>query len=809
MQDDWREETKLRLKNSALYQALVSKCRSEDTDHVVVLVDDVCHYSYQKTKTILRYMGEFTLHDGDHLFRVLGLMEKLISEENIVKLSTPELLLLILSAFLHDIGMAPDEKHVISWRKVWDVNPKFENDCEEKEYSQFKRFTLARPDRMETVEELVGQGDYSKADLLKGYLISDYIRETHSFRSKEIIARDWAGKIKYKDTDLTWEISEICFSHNENALSLLELDRWLLCGQGAYACLPLVAVILRLADILDFDAKRTPAVLYSHLAVKHPVSLEEWNKHRAIESWLISNTCIQFHAKCTHPAIEASIHAFCNVIDFELSVSNNIVSTINEFHRGVHRDLMMQIPFSVDRTKITTKKDIYGKPLYLYRDTQFNLSKSQVIDLLMGTKLYGDPEVALRELIQNSIDACLLRQALEKRWGNFYSPEIIVKYSEEEHQDVLEVIDNGTGMDQDIIDRYYSRVGSSFYKSSDFYDLKAETKADFNPTSRFGIGILSCFMVSDTLIVDTRRIYGPHDSSEPISLTVEGQESIFLIKKGERRTPGTSTKLVLRKNKNPWDRMTDEEFINSVVNVVPNPPFKIIIQSNSKVESRDENSFKDIKVDSIEDDDWQEHENIRRIEFTIDDKDNIGIVGLVVVYLLEDQGKPVEQIELLTKKVIIDEKSYELKKSYSMGSNDIDMHSTSIGVNSENEIKQTSNYRSVVESKSRLSLHGIEIPTTLFPDSWRVQKNQVRIEWPLTVLLVIDVCGIRDLDLNSSRTQVIYSDKWYEFEEQLAFAICNAIASSVGSSYWNSLKGILLKNAKSKQFISGLERVNR
>ena len=88
----------------------------------------------------------------------------------------------------------------------------------------------------------------------------------------------------------------------------------------------------------------------------------------------------------------------------------------------------------------------------------------------MGTKLYGDPEVALRELIQNSIDACLLRDAMERSWGNSYSPEISVKYYQKDDDDILEVIDNGTGMDNDIIDNYYSKIGSSFYKSADFYD---------------------------------------------------------------------------------------------------------------------------------------------------------------------------------------------------------------------------------------------------------------------------------------------------------------------------------------------------
>ncbi len=105
----------------------------------------------------------------------------------------------------------------------------------------------------------------------------------------------------------------------------------------------------------------------------------------------------------------------------------------------------------------------------------------------MGTKLYGDPEVALRELIQNSIDACLLRKAQELSWENSYKPEIKIRYYTEHNEDVLEIIDNGTGMDQQIIDSYYSKVGSSFYKSAEFYDLKSQSNAKFTPTSRLHI----------------------------------------------------------------------------------------------------------------------------------------------------------------------------------------------------------------------------------------------------------------------------------------------------------------------------------
>ena len=265
-------------------------------------------------------------------------------------------------------------------------------------------------------------------------------------RAKEIIQADWNEKLRYRDTDLTVEFAQICFSHNEDALSLLELDSNYLCGPDVYACLPLLGVILRLADILDFDAKRTPAVLFSHLFVKNPVSITEWNKHRSVEAWSINDKLIQFHAKCKHPAIEASIHSFCNLIDLELSTCNNIIASMNELNQKINREIQIKLPYKVDRSKIETKKDIFGKPLYLFRETQFNLSKSQVIDLLMGTKLYGNPEVALRELLQNSIDACLLRMALEKSWGNSYLPGIKIRYFQENGEDILEVIDNGTGV---------------------------------------------------------------------------------------------------------------------------------------------------------------------------------------------------------------------------------------------------------------------------------------------------------------------------------------------------------------------------
>ena len=75
--------------------------------------------AYEKSKLILKYMPEYTLHDGVHLFRVLNNMEKLIPEENLEKLTLPDLMLLILTAFFHDLGMAPYEYEIRAWKQDW------------------------------------------------------------------------------------------------------------------------------------------------------------------------------------------------------------------------------------------------------------------------------------------------------------------------------------------------------------------------------------------------------------------------------------------------------------------------------------------------------------------------------------------------------------------------------------------------------------------------------------------------------------------------------------------------------------------
>src|SRR5713226_240370 len=56
--------------------------------------------------------SDFTLHDEDHGFRVAERMVDVITWPVLEKMSSTEWALLLLSAYLHDIGMTPEKAKV-------------------------------------------------------------------------------------------------------------------------------------------------------------------------------------------------------------------------------------------------------------------------------------------------------------------------------------------------------------------------------------------------------------------------------------------------------------------------------------------------------------------------------------------------------------------------------------------------------------------------------------------------------------------------------------------------------------------------
>ena len=783
--DDWRTETQTRLKQNPIFQALREKCAADVSgDKVLALVDDAAFYAFQRSKLVLRHMGEFTLHDGDHLFRVLTLMSRLMTAETINELTVPELMLLVLSAFFHDLGMAPSEREVRAWLKNWDAEEPTE--LERKHWAQFDRFGRARPQTQSQIAFYHTGGEHAKADLLLRYLISEYIRDTNTERARTIIADEWSDKILYRDTNLATELAAICLSHNQDPIDLLELETSLPCGPRTFACLPFVAVCLRLADILNFDAKRTPNVLFSHLGVRHPVSLKEWQKHRAVSAWTISPNVILFAAKCSHPAIEHSIRKFIDLIDRELMGSEMVISRLRDSIRvPFPTHYRLELPAKVDRSKIGPRLNPKGEPIYEFRDCSFVLNQGQIVDLVMGTKLYNNTEVALRELVQNAIDACEVRQAMAQQWGTPYTPEISIQFEERNGTEFLRVTDNGVGMDQQIIEDYFCSIGDSYYKSAEFYELQTSLGFNVPLTSRFGIGVLSCFMVADSITVDTRRLLGPHDSSPPVQVLIEGARSIFWIRKGMRQIPGTAIELSLLDG-NPWSALSTQERIQKVKSAVPNPPFQIDVESGTAHESVMPGHFVKTRTK------WHpKYRSGRRMDIKF--KKELGIAGRATVALLDERGQPTARKTQHIKKIRIVGQAIPitLSRFIQCRVNEITRWSDTITIaGSQVALDEEKLFEDVAKSRAVLAVRGISVPMNLFKEPWEFEGGDCVLKFPFPMELIVDITGSREVDLNSARTRILYNEKWTDFVITVAYLVGRGIRQQVDDGYWDKLQEV-------------------
>ncbi|OCN02279.1 hypothetical protein A7X67_06435 [Clostridium sp. W14A] len=793
----------LKLSKNSLYKELAQRSK-EDTSicPVLTLIQEVGEYSVSISKSIIMNMREYTLHDENHTFNMLYLASKLLPKDTLSRISTPDIMMIILAIFLHDIGMSPQGELIRAWKNQL-------SDEEALPYAEevaaFQRFRSSFVRELQDIESFQKSKQYSKAQLVEDQIITYYIRNTHADRARKLIAKDWAGKIKYQDTDLTATLAEICFSHNESYMALLDMETVKLCAEDTFLCLPFVSVILRLTDIMDFDTKRTPAILFSHLTIKNAVSLTEWVKHLSVTAWSFQRETITFSAQCSHPAIEASIRNFCDQIDDELKNCTFILANLASEICDVEC-YKIKLPAYVNRKKIGAEIDIAtGVPIYSYRDTKFTLNKRQVVDLLMGTKLYGKPEVALRELLQNSIDACQLRSSLSEVWKDNYIPHICVSLETVNNTDYLIVDDNGIGMNQHIIDNYYTNIGQSYYTSTEFHDLMSESSKTFKPISRFGIGILACFMVCDNMEVETKKVLGPYQTDEAIKISIEGYDSLFIITTGSRREPGTKTILKLREV-HPWQRMKKSEFIECVKKLVPLPPFDIEIHCSDIQEVCSPNSFQELDLTLDNDYSWDREENIKIVQFDLNDEEK-GFHGKAeIAYIADRHGDILKSLDICQKDVIVDGETFTLSSSISYATNCIHKSTTSLEVDEEGDINSQESFRKVCESSSILSVHGIDVPCSLFSNYTNYGQKAV-LEFPFPLRFRLDVGSANDLNLNSARTQIIYDEIWMTFERQFTETLLGKIKESVTSNLWIKMKDIFRHKIESEMFIEIIDNL--
>jgi molecular chaperone HtpG len=121
---------------------------------------------------------------------------------------------------------------------------------------------------------------------------------------------------------------------------------------------------------------------------------------------------------------------------------------------------------------------------------------------LLAKHLYADPDVFIRELVQNAHDSIVRRQQTE--------PDLSGRIDIEADRKAATLVfrDNGIGMDREDIKDFLSVIGST---GTGLARRAAENEAHSTALQligQFGIGMLSAFVVAEKIVVRTRKAGG-------------------------------------------------------------------------------------------------------------------------------------------------------------------------------------------------------------------------------------------------------------------------------------------------------------
>lgn len=482
------------------------------------MVKDLIEHAAALLDRVIETFPTYTLHNRYHARNVVARMADLLGED-IGKVTPLEAALLMLSAYFHDIGMVFTEEERAGlaqepeWRQFLDRHP---------------RAYLAVQGRNPIPVEIAEW----------------YCRWRHADRVYVHLDRPERPPLRWGVAPLRDGLGELCRSHNWSATEVTnaqKLSSGFLAGQ---ADLRFCAILLRLADILDFDRSRAPEAVYRHLGLERRRTKRErdsdveWLKHLRSDGFRFPPAAdrqpgytLGFIAAPDHPAVEHDVRGFLQTIENELRDCESILRYCSVRWRNFY------LPHQI------SKKDIISVG-FRYGEYRFTLDQERILGLLMGENLYDDPHVFVRELLQNALDASRLRQQLERVRGrrDFSAQPIrVTDWSDDEHRQWVRIDDFGTGMDEAIITSFLLRIGSSYYQSAEYeadaLRVASNGLGDFKPISRFGIGLLSCFIVGDRIEISTRRRLPDGSLGTGLRLTIDGLNGFPVLKDSDLGVP--------------------------------------------------------------------------------------------------------------------------------------------------------------------------------------------------------------------------------------------------------------------------------
>ncbi|CAM3195308.1 hypothetical protein G4177_27655 [Corallococcus sp. ZKHCc1 1396] len=495
----------------------------------------------------LPFFPGYTDHSDKHISEVLSTASSLISDEARRLLTPADVAVLILSTLLHDAGMHLTEdgfRHLVGSQTQHPLITGFKDEPWQKTWTEFvgiasrfdgRKLTEIFGDSQPIDPRKVDINNLNERDRL---LVGEFIRRHHARLAHEIalggVPGPAANRIQFINippalADLSGLVAR---SHN---LSIRETYDYLKNKynirefQGVHAIF--LMAVLRISDYIQVQSERAESQLLRVKHLRSPVSKREWSTHDAIRDIQNSHDDPEaLYIDALPPDIEIYTKLTWLIKDIQAELDSSWaalgevygrVPPLNELGLTIRR-----VRSSLDDT------DSFSKKIdYVPAAMSFSTAGTDLLKLLVGP-LYGNvPGVGVRELIQNSVDAC--RELVD--WRKHHARQIdadpplgeidvlveFEKLSDGSHW--VTIRDAGIGMTIEVIKNYFLRAGASF-RSSDAWRKAHENEQGRSRVlrgGRFGIGALAAFLIGSEIEVTTRHITQPANRALKFTATLD------------------------------------------------------------------------------------------------------------------------------------------------------------------------------------------------------------------------------------------------------------------------------------------------
>lgn len=427
---------------------------------------------------------EYTQHDISHIDGMLVLVDDIIPKETKDIMSPTDWMMLVLSFYLHDFGMLVTKDEIDNK----------ESDIDFIDYKNKHKFSGLTDD-----------------DIFQNYIrdnhgerISNWLttldQQSDSSKTHKELLSSMVGSLSI---EIRRDLAKLCKSHGEDLSIIqgsLDVDQQYEQSSDSKINLLYIASILRTADILHISSERTPDIVRKIVSPKNPFSKTEWDFQQSVKcirpfKERDRNNDVDENIKPHSFEVKATFvneEAYSRFKEYINNAKKQLKQTHDICHDSCHKNKNgYEFPWDTINCDSIKTEGFNAEPL------KFELDKDNILKLLIGHTLYSKSNVVLRELAQNAIDACRLMNSTSKEGSSDYQPRVLISWNTLSRELIIK--DNGTGMNEDIIKNYLFKVGASRYQSEEF----KKNNSEFHSISRFGIGLLTCFMISDEFDVIT------------------------------------------------------------------------------------------------------------------------------------------------------------------------------------------------------------------------------------------------------------------------------------------------------------------